>query len=149
MEIKPPVWGMALNPFLDSLIQVNTKKWDKRFDLFQRIEANTPIIISSDIMPTNGDNYHHPQLESIRKTFCIVEPLYHDIAFKGRLQEIVSNRINIAHGNLTPAEIGSKVTVGDLYTRLDEVSKFCSYFIAVFEDYINLKKFKVKYTTRS
>lgn len=141
-DLKPFVLGMALNQNLDSLNQANRKKWDKRIELFQKYVDNAAVNIATDIMPTNGDNYNLPQLTSIWQNFNITEPIFNDITFRGRLQEIVSNRINIAHGNNSAAEVGSRVTPADLYDRINDVSNFCSYFISVFEDYSSNKKFR-------
>ena len=141
-DLKPFVWGMALNSNLDTLSQANRKKWDKRIELFQKYVDNGAAYIATDIMPTNGENYNFPQLTSIWKNFSISEPIFNDNTFRGRLQEIVSNRINIAHGNYSAAEVGSRVTPADLYVRIVEVSNFCSYFISVFEDYSSNKKFR-------
>ncbi len=93
-------------------------------------------------MPTDGKNIHHPQLESIWKAFCLTDPIFHDNRFRGRLQEIVSNRVNITHGNLSASDIGARVTIKDLNDRLNEVSAFCTYFISVLDDYIVNKKYK-------
>lgn len=141
LDVKPPIWGMVLNPELDSLNQANRKKWSKRLELFQKIALNENVSIATDVMPTNGDNFHVPQLQSIWDTFQIRAPLFHDVKFRGRLQDIVANRINIAHGNSSAADIGSAVTVIDLQERVTDVSKYCSYFISVFEDYINNRGF--------
>lgn len=141
LDLKPFVWGMALNPHLDSLSHANRKKWNKRIELFQKFVDNNEAYIGTDIIPTNGENYNLPQLKSIWETFCITEPIFNDITFRGRLQEIVTNRINIAHGNYSAAEVGSRVTSIDLYHRIRDVSGFCSYFISVFEDYSSNKKF--------
>lgn len=141
-DLKHFVWGMALNNSFDSLNQANRKKWDKRIELIQKIVENGIATIATDIMPTNGDNYNLPQLTSLWHNFNITEPIFNDITFRGRLQEIVSNRINIAHGNNSASEIGSRVTPRDLYGRISDVSNFCSYFISVFEDYSLNKRFR-------
>lgn len=134
-DLQPFMWGLALNAELDSLNQANRNKWDKRVKLFDTVVRNEKVDIRNDIMPTNGKNYTSSQLESIWKTFCISAPIFDDLTFRGRLQEIVGNRINIAHGNSSAAEVGSRVTAADLRGRIDDVSQFCSYFISVFEDY--------------
>lgn len=141
-EIKPIIIGMALSPELDSLTQVHSKKWEKRYDIFQKIEQDTIVHILDDIIPTDGKNIHYPQLESIQKTFCLTDPIFHDNRFRGRLQDIVSNRVNIAHGNLSAADIGARVTPQELRDRLNEVSAFCTYFVSTLEDYIVNKKYK-------
>ena len=141
-DLKTLLWGLALDSKLDSLNQANRKKWDKRIELFQSIVDNSPALINNITMPTNGQNFNLPQLKSLWNNFNISEPIFNDIGFRGRLQEIVSNRINIAHGNNSASEVGSRVTPNDLYDRLNEVSNFCSYFISVFEDYTINKKYK-------
>lgn len=141
-DIKPIIMGMALNPELDSLIQVSSKKWEKRHNVFQKLEQDNIVHIVNDIMPTDGKNIHYPQLESIWKTFCLTEPIFHDNKFRGRLQTIVTNRVNITHGNLSAADIGARVTPQELSGSLNEVSAFCTYFISVLEDYITYKKYK-------
>jgi HEPN superfamily protein len=140
-DVKPIIIGMALSPQLDALIQVSSKKWEKRYDLFQKLEQDIVVSIVNDIMPTDGNNIHYPQLESIWKTFCLTDPIFHDNRFRGRLTDIVSNRVNITHGNLSAAEIGARVTIQELKDRLNEVSAFCTYFISVLEDYIVNKKY--------
>ena len=141
-DIKPIIIGMALSPELDSLTQTNSKKWEKRRNIFQKIEQDTIVHILDDIMPTDGKNIHYPQLESIRETFCLTDPVFHDNTFRGRLQDIVTNRVNIAHGNFSAAEIGARVTPQELTTRLNDVSAFCTHFISILEDYVVNKKFK-------
>lgn len=142
-EIKPILLSLALNSHLDSLQNANKKKWDKRYELFKYIEEDKNILIDSILMPTNGENIQHPQLESIWNIFCIADPIYNDIRFKSRLKEIASNRINIAHGNVAASDIGAGLTIVELLDRLNEVSAFCSYFVSTFETYIRSQNFKL------
>jgi MAE_28990/MAE_18760-like HEPN len=141
-EIKPIIMGMALSPDLDSLTQASSKKWEKRHDVFQKLEKDIVVRILDDLMPTDGKNINYPQLQSIWKTFCLTDPIFHDNSFRGRMQDIVSNRINIAHGNLSASDIGARVTIQELNDRLNEVSAFCTHFISILEDYIVNKKYK-------
>jgi len=142
LELKPLVWSLAACNQLEALNNANTKKWNKRIDLFQRFHDNANVQIPTDIIPTNGQNYTAAQLDSIWQTFSITDPIFSNNAFKGRLQEIVTNRINISHGNITASEVGARVTAADLYARIVEVSQFCSYFVSVFEDYTIHRKFR-------
>lgn len=139
--LKPRLLSLALNPTLDSLIQANKAKWDKRIELFSQIEKDMTVQIENHLIPTNGDNIHIPQLNSIKETFCISSPIIHDISFQSRLKEIAANRINIAHGNFSAWEVGQSYTPTALLSRLDEVSKFASYFIKTFDDYLLNKEF--------
>lgn len=140
-DLHEVVWGMVLNAELDSLIHVNRAKWEKRHIIFDRIKQNPISQIADNIIPTNGDNYTHAQLESIWKTFSISDPLFNEPRFQGRLKEIVGNRINIAHGNASSADVGASITTAELIDRLNDVSAYCSYLISVFEEYVKNRKF--------
>ena len=141
-DIKPIIMGIALNSELDALIQVNSKKWEKRHNIFRKLEQDNVVHIVNDIMPTDGKNINYPQLESIWKTFCLTDPIFHEQRFRGRLEEIVAHRISIAHGNQPASDIGARVTISELNGRLNEVSAFCTYFISVLDEYIIHKKYK-------
>ena len=107
-DVKEIIFSMALDRELSSLIYVNSKKWDKRYNVFEKIRDDIVINIEDDVMPTDGQNIRYRQLESIWKTFCLNDPIFHDGKFRGRLEDIVSNRNNIAHGNQSSAEDRSK-----------------------------------------
>lgn len=140
-QLKPVILSLALSPHLDSLSQIGKNKWQKRFNLFEKIEQNILVNIEDTLLPTNGQNIQAQQLESIREVFCISRPLIHDVMFTTRIKEIANYRINIAHGNISSAEIGSNFTTTDLSSRLTEVSNFCSHFIDVFNEYIANKHY--------
>lgn len=140
-DLKPLILSMVLNPECDSISSVNSKKWEKRWSLFSKIRDNTISQITTEILPTNGKNIRYNQLESIWKTFCINEPILNIPSIGGRISDIVNNRNAIAHGNFNPSEIGSRVTISELYTRHNEMSNYCSYIIQVFEDYTTNKDY--------
>lgn len=140
-DIQPLLLSLALNPECDSISSTRSRNWTNRWNLFEKIRDNVIAQISTDIMPTDGKNIRYSQLESIWKTFCITSPILNAPSIGGRLKDIVDNRNAIAHGNNTPAEIGSRVTITDLYSRYNEMSSYCSYVIQVFEDYVDNKDY--------
>lgn len=141
-EIKHPVLSLALDSKLEALIGVNKSKWDKRYDLFRLLEADEIVLIRNNVMPTNGENFTSNQLDSIRKTFSIGEDLIHDVKFKGVLQSIVGNRVNVAHGNVSGIDIGGNLNISDIPERIDDTFAFCLYFMKTFENYLNSNQFK-------
>lgn len=140
-NLKNCIHALILNDELNSLISVNSKKWDKRHLLFERINLDGVGIITNDLFPTDGKNIGLSQLNTIWKTFGLNVPIFKDLSFSGRLKDIVANRINVAHGNTTPAEVGKLVTTTDLYARIQDVSAYCSYLISTFEEYVNKKQY--------
>lgn len=140
-DIQPLLLSMALSPECDALASVRSRNWDYRWNLFEKIRDNTSTQLLTDLIPTDGKNIRYGQLQSIWKTFCITAPILNIPSMGGRLKDIVDNRNAIAHGNNTPAEIGSRVSIADLLSRYNEISNYCSYVIQVFEDYVNNKDF--------
>lgn len=59
----------------------------------------------------------------------------------GHIKEMVDNRNYIAHGNKTPREVGSNVTINDLKTKLEYIIEECMYLIDTFDDYIENEKY--------
>lgn len=140
-DLKPLILSMVLNPECDSITSTNSRNWKKRWALFEKIRDNIICEIATEILPTDGKNIRYSQLESIWTTFCIDEPILNSLSIGGRIKDIVDNRNAIAHGNLNPSEIGSRVSIAELYSRHNEMSNYCSYLIQVFEDYITNKKY--------
>lgn len=144
-DCKPILYSLILNSECDSLYNATSSKWNKRRDLFNKIEGNSEISISSDLFPTDGKNIRYAQLESIWTTFGIELPILNESSIGGRIKDIVDNRNAIAHGNSSASDIGSRVSLSDLYRRYDEISGYCSYIINVFENYMNDRKYVAQY----
>jgi hypothetical protein len=140
-QLKPCIHALILNDDLNSLINVNSKKWDKRHVLFEKIALDNIAGINDVLMPTDGKNIGYNQLSSIWRTFGLTVPVFKDVSFTGRLKDIILNRINVAHGNVPPSEVGKNVTIPDLHARIQDVSAFCSYLISIFDDYIKNKQY--------
>lgn len=144
-EVQPSLLTRFLHKNFDALHNVGRKqKWQKRLDFMQNFSSNDKIIenICDDLeLPTDGKNIRTEQLRSIFCTFNI-EPTLLNAQWGGRLKDIVENRNAIAHGNTTAADVGRNLFIPDLQARIDEVNLFCTTFIALFEEYINHKKYK-------
>ncbi|GLB53494.1 hypothetical protein NBRC110019_25350 [Neptunitalea chrysea] len=87
-------------------------------------------------------------MESIWTTFGIDAPILNEVSIGGRIKDIVDNRNAIAHGNSSASEIGSRVSLSDLYRRYEELSGYCSYVISVFENYVNERKYVAQSSRR-
>ena len=141
-DCKPILFGLAFDPELEAISNVGDKKWEKRWELFKKIDPNLKMPMKiNNIVPTNGRNLKFRQLESIRLSFCIAEPILPRPELGGRITELISNRNAIAHGTSSAIEIGSLNTIIDLYAKHNEISEVCSYFISIIEDYLHNEKY--------
>jgi hypothetical protein len=140
-ELKYCALALVLDDELNSLVNSVKRKWDKRALVFSKINDDLVVSINNTLLPTDGNNITSAQLTSIWKTFGIQAPMFADLRFIDRLKDIVTNRINIAHGNTTAAEVGKLITPNDLYIKIRDVSAYCSHFIATFDSYISTKEY--------
>ena len=89
-------------------------KWEKRWKLSDKMINNPKVVISHDMMPTDGKNIRYKQLKSIANSFGMKENVLPRNEIGGYIQEMVDNRNYIAHGNKTPKEVGRNFTILDL-----------------------------------
>lgn len=137
-EYKPRFLSLALNSDIVSLTMVGVeKRWERRWKFFDLYENDDVIIFENDLIPTDGKNIRYKQLESIWKSFSIQDPILPRVDIGGRIHEMVEFRNSVAHGNESPHDIGRRFTPDDLLIRLDAIDTYCTYFIIVFESYIN------------
>ena len=141
-DYKIDLLAIILNDEYDSLYGAGRKtKWKKRWDIGDRLRANEKVKINTELIPTDGQNYRYAQLESIVKSFGVPHDILPRAEIGGYIEEMVKNRNHIAHGDEIPKEVGKRYTVLELSKHLKIVDEFCTYFIDMFENYINSFEF--------
>lgn len=141
-ECISELYTLIFSDEYDGLYNVgNEHKWEKRWNISEKIIRNPIITISHDLMPTDGKNIRYRQLDSIAKSFGMKENILPRNEVGGYIQEMVDNRNFIAHGNKTPKEVGRNYTIADLIQRCEDIAEVCSHVITVYEKYIAEKKY--------
>lgn len=136
------LYSLIFSQEYDGLYNVgNDHKWEKRWEISDKMINNHAVHIPNEIMPTDGRNIKYRQLESIAKTFGMKESILPRNEIGGYIQEMVENRNYIAHGNKTPKEVGRNYTIEDIFRKCDYISEVCMYTISVYEKYISEKKY--------
>lgn len=126
----------------DSLFGVgNEHKWEKRWDISDKIKQDPIVNLTDGLFPTDGKNIRVRQLESLFKSFGINRNVLPRPEIGGYLQEIVDNRNYISHGDKLPKEVGRTYTKNDLINRCEIVSEISSYICDVYEKYITEKSY--------
>lgn len=136
LDYKPLLLSIVLHSQCDAMAFSSKRNWEKRWNLFETLEANPTVTISEELLPTDGHNLRFRQLEMIWKAFAIADPIVPNPAIGGRIKELVDNRNAIAHGNATALEIGARVTIADLYDKYNDISGYCSYFLNTIESHV-------------
>lgn len=137
------LYTMILNNEYDSLEGVGRKnKWKNRWKIPAKLNANEQIQVNTEVLPTDGQNYQYAQLESIVKSFGVPHDVLPRAEIGGYIAEMVKHRNHIAHGDKLPGDIGRGYTVSELSSQLQKIDEFCTYFIDMFETYINTSEYK-------
>lgn len=134
--LKPTLYSLIFHKECNAIMDAKDKKWTKRYELFSQFGGTKIANIEDYLFPTSNGNIKYNQLESIWNTFGINDPVVTDQKIKGRLETLADNRNAIAHGRELASVIGGRYTVGEAAKVYDDISAYCSYIIAVFEDYI-------------
>lgn len=136
-SVSYPLYALVFDREFEALSNVGaSKKWEKRWMISDRIIANEKVVISKDIMPTDGKNIRYKQLESIAKSFGISLPVIPSPEIGGHLETIVNNRNWIAHGDKSPVDIGRQYTINEIINYTEITSELCTYIIELYESYI-------------
>ena len=105
---------------------------------------NEKVIIDSSLIPTDGRNIQQKQLESIASIFGKRGKVFPDNRLIGYLRETVENRNYIAHGDETPAEVGSRNTKLDIENNFSSMQSIAEYFINQYDQYVKNQEFLKK-----
>lgn len=119
----------------------NKTKWQKRFAISDKFRANDKVTINSCIIPTDGRNIQIKQLESIAKTFGKKGSVVPNDTARGYVVETVENRNHIAHGDETPAEVGSRNTKEEIMKNYTSMQELSEYIVEQYEQYALNKEF--------
>lgn len=143
-DCNPMLFSLVLHPECMSLAAVGPEKtFQKRWELFSLVSSPQLARIPDGLMPTDGKNIRYEQLESICKSFCVQEPVVPDMMLKGRVEELVENRNAIAHGRLSPRDVGGRYTVPELVKRLDDIEELCLHLILTLQDHVENGKYRI------
>lgn len=144
-DYRRSLFPRLLNSKFDALHLVGReKKWIKRLELMHEIIEDIDIKENSckDLeIPTDGKNIRYAQLKSIWDTFGIHSSIFPSPELGNRLSDVVDNRNKIAHGNISPSEIGKKQSYREMKARSDEIRKICEHIITAFSNYIRNREY--------
>lgn len=135
-DIKEEVLSIKMNSNFDSLKNSSKRKWEKRADVLKLTNDTQPFKLINYIDITSGKNIKLSQLETIWKCYSISTPIIPHIRFRGRLEELVDNRNEIAHGRSSAYVVGRRYTLTEIEQRLNDLDTMCFHYISKLEDYI-------------
>lgn len=147
-EVLPSLWGLIYDSACKRIETAGTnKKWENRYKLFKELTKDKVIEqIESTLFPSSNGNIKEQQLDRVWKTFGLNAPMFEPehMSVKQCLLELAEGRMAVAHGRECASQVGSLKTTGDLEGLYDSISRYCSYLIECFTQYINQEEYLQK-----
>lgn len=147
-EVLPSLWGLIYDSACKRIETAGTnKKWENRYKLFKELTKDKVIEqIESTLFPSSNGNIKEQQLDRVWKTFGLNAPMFEPehMSVKQCLLELAEGRMAVAHGRECASQVGSLKTAGDLEGLYDSISRYCSYLIECFTQYINQEEYLQK-----
>ena len=129
MTVKLRVGNRRLRPGLKliaaypKLVSVSDSKssavWVRGADVIDQIFSTSVCTVSPDVFPNDGSNFRKSQVITFCSVFGLSNPAPVLREVWGRLDTIVTERNGVAHGRLTPEEMGRNYTENDMNQLID------------------------------
>jgi hypothetical protein len=136
-DMTPPLMTLYLDRELSSLRDIGMRNiWSARLALFQRIFSNDVIALANNTgPPTDGTHYRRTHLITICNAFGITRVPVRRRRHLFRIDEVVGNRNEIAHGGETAASVGRRYSRGDITQVIRQMKSVCLFVIETFDGF--------------
>lgn len=136
-DISPKLMALCLDPELSALRDCGIKNvWAKRLEIFDRAFSKDIVSLSNNIGPPNdGTHYRHTNLIMIFDVFGIKRLPVRRRRHLFRIDEVVDNRNQIAHGSEPAEAVGRRYTRPDISHIVEQMRSVCLLLISVFDEY--------------
>ncbi len=135
-EISHSLLALYLDSEFHSLRDSGRRNiWRARLNVLNRAFSDEVISLPNNAgPPTDGNHYRRSHLYMILEVFGITSlPVLPQ--HLTRIDEVVGNRNQIAHGGETAFEVGRRYTVSDVDHVIDQMKVICLSLVDVFEEF--------------
>lgn len=136
-DISPSLMALYLDPELSALKDCGPKSvWSNRLRIFKRAFSGDPVYVSNGTGPPHDDShYRHTNLITIFAVFGIQRLPVRRKRHLFRIDEIVDNRNQIAHGSETAEEVGRRYSRQQIFRIITQMRSVCLLLISIFDTY--------------
>ncbi len=130
-EVRLPLLSLCLHGELQSLQDCSSKKaWEKRHALFEAIGSSRTAVVDTALLPNLGDHFRHRDLQFVFEVFGVRGLPTRRRNHSFRINEVVLNRNQIAHGEVRAEEVGRNFSRQDINHRIDQMESVCRCIVA-------------------
>lgn len=125
-DLRAPIAALFLAPELEGLqTQAKKKIWEARIGLIEKLYSKDTATVPPATFPLDGEHFRSSQLVLIFKIFGITRRPTRRGPHMLRIDEVVENRNDIAHGLSTPEAVGGRYTRADVLRIIRQVRSAC------------------------
>ncbi|MFD4876044.1 HEPN domain-containing protein [Streptomyces sp. NPDC058420] len=118
-RLVPGLQVFALHPKLKGLTDSSASKiWNSSGIDIVNILSSSSCTISTDIFPDDGSHMRRAQVATFCRLFNLGDPAPVLREAWQRIDTVVSERNAVAHGRMTPEEVGRNYSIGDMRSFL-------------------------------
>lgn len=116
------------------------KRWKKRDELLKAMHSSTNATINDSVFSSELQNIWPYVLEDIIAYLGISDNAIPEAPFKGYINEVVDKRNAIAHGRMSPKEVGI-TRAPELEKRYEAIEKTISHIFWILETHVDTNAF--------
>ena len=130
-DLSAPLLAIFLDAQLKAIRDCSeSRAWETRLDLLEKSLSPTPITAVATI-PHDGSHFKHTQANIILKSLGIKRKLTVRRHQPYRIDEVVTHRNSVAHGEETARDIGKRYSRPDIWRRIRLIKAVCLRLIAI------------------
>lgn len=136
-DMTPSLMTLYLDRELSSLRDTGLRNiWSARLNLLQRVFSDDVITLANDTgPPSDGTHYRHTHLITIFNAFGIHRLPARRRRHLFRIDEVVGNRNQIAHGEESASDIGRRYTRSEIKHIIRQMKSVCFLLITIFDSF--------------
>lgn len=133
--LKPRLLTLSLNPKCNALRDSANKKWLKQYELFSSFETPTVFSAETCLFPAERGNIKYHHIDFVWKIFGLRSDVVPDLDYRGLFDTVAEKRMAIAHGRISPQNIGRSYSKEDIIKYHEKIKTYCFYVLNCFETY--------------
>lgn len=139
--LRPRLLSLAFNPQFNAVKEASARQWEKRHDLLLLLECPTLFQAEDHLRPLPSGNIKFKSINFAWELFGLSSDVVPDKRIQGLFDSLANNRMAVAHGRITPQDVGRDYTKGELVNFYNSIKSYLAYIITSFEDYVKNEEY--------
>jgi len=135
-KMAPSLLALFLDRELRSFRTCGEKsQWEARLTLLKKVFSKDIANVPNDTLPKDGSHFRSSQLQLIFDVLGIKRLPAHSRRHLQRINDVVENRNEIAHGRDTAENVGRRYTEADVLLSIKQIKSVCLLLIQTVQNH--------------